>query len=237
MNSQDSRQFSYSHQHFSNDTQPIIINDSPNSQYTGNSSHPQARVPESNLFPQLDQFSSQFSPLNLQVQPTVPLNALNVPFPSHLQSHIGSQFSFQGLLNSPNITFESQTCNSSKASKKKGKASKNSQQTQPIPPRRNWTTAEDIALTKAWLYISVDSIVGKVQTSERMWNRILNAWREHMGEYDETRNTNGLSCRWGTIQAAVNKFHGLYERLQSHPRSGTTPEDMVRLYFCYTDFI
>ena len=103
--------------------------------------------------------------------------------------------------------------------------------TKPLPPRRHWTSEEDVALTKAWLYVSVDSIVGKDQTSETMWNRILNAWRDNMVEYDPTRNVNGLACRWASIQAEVNKFHGLYEHLESYPRSRTTPKDMVNFPF------
>ncbi|KDP24791.1 hypothetical protein JCGZ_25412 [Jatropha curcas] len=54
------------------------------------------------------------------------------------------------------------------------------------------------------------------------------------GEYHNARNTNSLGCRWGKIQAAVNKFHGFYERLERHPQSRTTPEDMkqetMRMY-------
>ncbi|KAL5711986.1 hypothetical protein ACHQM5_014202 [Ranunculus cassubicifolius] len=60
-----------------------------------------------------------------------------------------------------------------------------------------------------------------------------------MEVYDVTRNTNALGCRWGTIQAAVNKFAGYYERLEKKPRSGTTPEDMkkeaLRLYAAFND--
>ncbi|KAL5718566.1 hypothetical protein ACHQM5_011453 [Ranunculus cassubicifolius] len=60
-----------------------------------------------------------------------------------------------------------------------------------------------------------------------------------MEVYDATRNTNALGCRWGTIQAAVNKFQGFYEQLERKPRSGTTPEDMkkeaLRLYASFND--
>ncbi|RZC87628.1 hypothetical protein C5167_036169 [Papaver somniferum] len=83
-------------------------------------------------------------------------------------------------------------------------------------------------MTKAYLYVSVDSIVGKDQTSERMWNRILGAWRENMGTYDESRKANGLSCRWGLIQAAVTKFHAAYESVERAPKSGVSIENVKR---------
>ncbi|KAL2508171.1 glutathione S-transferase T2-like [Forsythia ovata] len=45
-------------------------------------------------------------------------------------------------------------------------------------------------------------------------------------ECNDVRNTNNLGCRWQKIQQDVSKFHGFYERLERHPRSGTTPDDM-----------
>ena len=99
--------------------------------------------------------------------------------------------------------------------------------TQTSSLNKKWTKAEDVALTKAWLYVSVDSDIGNNQKNSAMWNRILQTWRDNIGAYDEARTTNSLGCRWGKILAAVNKFHALHERLERTPQSGTTPEDMV----------
>ncbi|KAK9131399.1 hypothetical protein Sjap_011886 [Stephania japonica] len=49
-----------------------------------------------------------------------------------------------------------------------------------------------------------------------------------MGVYDEGRTNNSLQCRWGKILAAVNKFHGSYERLERSPKSGTTREEIKK---------
>ncbi|CAH9089050.1 unnamed protein product [Cuscuta europaea] len=55
-----------------------------------------------------------------------------------------------------------------------------------------------------------------------------------MGTYDESCTINALQCRWNKILAAVNKFHALYERLQRHPKSGASQEDVrqeaMRMY-------
>ncbi|KAL2492627.1 DNA binding [Abeliophyllum distichum] len=94
---------------------------------------------------------------------------------------------------------------------------------------KNWTRAEDVELTKAWLYISVDSDVGTNQKNTAMWNRILQIWKDNMGiECNNSRTSNSLQCRWAKIQAAVNKFHACYECMERHPQIGTNSKDMKR---------
>ncbi|CAH9108928.1 unnamed protein product [Cuscuta europaea] len=61
-----------------------------------------------------------------------------------------------------------------------------------------------------------------------MWKRIAQIWREKMETYDESCTTNSLQCHWCKILAAVNKFHALYERLLTNPKSGASQEDMRR---------
>ncbi|GER37338.1 glutathione S-transferase THETA 2 [Striga asiatica] len=62
-----------------------------------------------------------------------------------------------------------------------------------------------------------------------MWNRILLHWKENMGaNCNNSRNTNSLGCRWGKIQSAVSKFHGIYERLERIPQNGSNMEDLKR---------
>ena len=130
-------------------------------------------------------------------------------------------------MNAPKLPFDTQTSNTSKRSTKKCKTTKKSNISQTSSLNKKWTKAEDVALTKAWLYVSVDSDIGNNQKNSAMWNRILQTWRDNIGSYDEARTTNSLGCRWGKILAAVNKFHALHEQLERTPQSGTTPEDMV----------
>lgn len=209
----------------------VILSDSPNSQYASDPSqyHPQNPLSQSIPFVQSEQFPNQFTPANFQFQRTYainPMNPMNAQFSSQAQQKSGPSFSYQSLMSDPQLAFENQTPNSSKETRRRRKNKKSD--TVHVPTvRRNWTSDEDVALTRAWLHVSVDADVGTGQKSGTLWTRILQSWRANMGVYDVTRNTNALGCRWGTIQAAVNKFEGYYEQLERDPPSGTTPEDMV----------
>ncbi|XP_026416043.1 uncharacterized protein LOC113311418 [Papaver somniferum] len=162
---------------------------------------------------------------NVHVPATSPDPAAVGPFSSTAEQPYGVGYSFQSHMNAPFPPFETQSLRTSVA-KKKGKGKNPSPIQSSNPPSRLWTTAEDIALTKAYLYVSVDSIVGKDQTSERMWSRILGAWRDNMGTYDESRKANDLSCRWGLIQAVVTKFHASYESVERAPKSGVSIQNV-----------
>ncbi|GER27699.1 NAM-like protein-like [Striga asiatica] len=135
-------------------------------------------------------------------------------------------FSFQNLLNSPigNSEVEAAT----RERKRKTKSTKNSNSSQASLAKKDWTKEEEIALTKAWLYISEDADIGTNQKGAAMWDRILEVWRESMGtECNLARNNNSLQLKWSKIQGAVSKFHSLYERLERHPQSGTNSEDLI----------
>ncbi|RZC76643.1 hypothetical protein C5167_000784 [Papaver somniferum] len=155
---------------------------------------------------QQPQFPIQYPPFGM--------NQFSSPFSSNAEHPYGVGYSFQSHMNAPFPPSQTQSLRTS-VTKKKGKGKNPSPIQSSNPPRRLWTPAEDIALTKAYLYVSVDSNVGKDHTSERMWNRILVAWRENMGTYDESRKANGLS------------FHRA-------PKSGVSIEnlkrDTLRLY-------
>lgn len=161
-------------------------------------------------------------------------------FPHNIHGNLGPGYGFQSMMSAAvsstqpqsfpppqtqSHVYPSQAPDVGNQSKKKRKSNPSTTQSA-NPPRRIWTTEEDTALVKAYLYISVDAIIGREQSGGTMWNRILKVWRENMGTYDEDRNPNALSCRWGIIQAAVNKFHGHYESLNRNPKSGTSIELM-----------
>ncbi|KAI3838874.1 hypothetical protein MKX03_002650, partial [Papaver bracteatum] len=88
----------------------------------------------------------------------------------------------------------------------------------------SWSTEEDIALTKAFLYVTLDSIVGNDQTSGTMWQRILEAYKNNVTDYDN-RGWNSLKCHLKTIQASVSTFHGFYEGIERAPPSGNQIHD------------
>ncbi|CAH9054215.1 unnamed protein product [Cuscuta europaea] len=115
------------------------------------------------------------------VQPAYNFNQSNGMYPYCVDQY-GSKISFQGLLNSPilntpvaNAQFESST----KRSRKKSDDI-------PIMPqaassRKEWTKEEDVALTNAWLHVSMDSDIGNNQKSTSMWVRIVEVFKENMG--------------------------------------------------------
>ncbi|CAH9098397.1 unnamed protein product, partial [Cuscuta epithymum] len=74
--------------------------------------------------------------------------------------------SYQELLNTPIVT--SQSCEPIKASKKRAKNAQNSNTSQSSTPqpsiiKKDWSIEEEVALTEAWLHISVDADVGNNQ--------------------------------------------------------------------------
>ncbi|KAL2521876.1 uncharacterized protein Fot_25799 [Forsythia ovata] len=117
------------------------------------------------------QFSNQFASLNLPFQPNHHFNLINGSYPSHSNQQFGSRFSYQDLLSSPNIPIEiSQTYSAPNDPRNVVRDSQksNNSQCSVANKRSNWTKAEDVALTKAWLYVSVDSDIGNNQRSKAM---------------------------------------------------------------------
>ncbi|GER55922.1 serine/threonine-protein kinase SAPK8 [Striga asiatica] len=136
-------------------------------------------------------------------------------------------FSFQSLLNAPMCN--TQTRDATKERKKREKDTQNHTNSQSSIAKKDWSKEEEIALTKAWLYVSEDAEVGNNQKGAAMWDRILEAWKGNMGVTCITaRNNNSLQLKWSKIQFAVSKFHAQYERLERHPQSGSNSDDLVR---------
>ncbi|GER40340.1 glutathione S-transferase THETA 2 [Striga asiatica] len=189
---------------------------------------------------------SQFTNVNQSSHPNflyVPLNASYNPF---VNQQPGNHSSFQGLLNSHNIPFDNiKNSARSYCVNDNGSNTQKPNISQASVANKNWTKAEDIALTKAWLYVSIDSDVGSNQKNTQMWNRILMHWKENMGvqmwnrilmhwkenmgvSCNSSRNTNSLGCRWAKIQSAVSKYHEIYECLERIPQSGSNIDDLKR---------
>ncbi|KAL2463026.1 Uncharacterized protein Fot_54263 [Forsythia ovata] len=127
------------------------------------------------------QFSNHFSPLNLPFQPIYHFDPTNGSYASHVNQQHGSRFFYQGPSNTPNTPIDStHTYNVPKGQKNKTRNAQNSHDSQTSLAIKNWTKAEDVALTKAWLYISVDYDVGNNQKNKAMWNRILQTWKDNM---------------------------------------------------------
>ncbi|PWA48332.1 myb-like domain, Myb/SANT-like DNA-binding domain protein [Artemisia annua] len=89
-----------------------------------------------------------------------------------------------------------------------------------------WTSAEEVALAKAWIHISTCKKVGIEQGRDKMWERILEHFIEGGGS--STRTRHGLNTKWKTMNAAMGLFNGLYIQQE---RDG---ED-VRDQYCLQD--
>jgi hypothetical protein len=78
----------------------------------------------------------------------------------------------------------------------------------------------------AWLYISLDHVVGKYKKVGRYWSRIYEYLNEHK-PCQSQRTFNSLMHRRETIQKCVNKFCGCLSRIELRRQSGSTMHDMV----------
>ncbi|CAH9073456.1 unnamed protein product [Cuscuta europaea] len=101
--------------------------------------------------------SNQYGPSNMPFSPNFMMNSSFTP---RAHSPFGYGFSFQDLLHSPNIPFENPVTNTSTGLDKSNKATQNTRISNTVGGSKNWSKDEDVALTKAWLYISVDAYVG-----------------------------------------------------------------------------
>jgi hypothetical protein len=96
-----------------------------------------------------------------------------------------------------------------------------------------WRSAEDECLAEAWKTVSIDPISGANQNCDTYWERVKVAFdvRKLM---DSTFNKihmdckpSGMSHRWGIIQQAFNKWHGIQQEVMDPEESGTSIEDLV----------
>ncbi|PWA97308.1 myb-like domain, Myb/SANT-like DNA-binding domain protein [Artemisia annua] len=74
--------------------------------------------------------------------------------------------------------------------------------------KKAWTSVEDVALARAWIHISTCKKIGMEQGREKFWERILEHFKDTMGETPRTRH--GLNTKWKTMNAAMGVFNGLY---------------------------
>ncbi|GER36361.1 glutathione S-transferase THETA 3 [Striga asiatica] len=179
-------------------------------------------------------------PINFPFQPVLHFDATNRNYHPHADQqpriHLDpvNGFSFQSLLNAP-------MCNTQTRDKRE-KDTQNHTNSQSLIAKKDWSKEEEIALTKAWLYVSEDAEVGNNQKGAAMWDRILEAWKENMGVTCNTaRNNNSLQLKWSKMQFAVSKFHAQYERLERHPQSGSNSDDpgtyIINAMRSYEDFV
>jgi hypothetical protein len=78
---------------------------------------------------------------------------------------------------------------------------------------------KDECLTETWKTVSIDPISGANQNSDTYWERVKVAFDEcklldpDFNKVHMDRNVSGMSHRWGIIQAACNKWHGIQQEI------------------------
>ncbi|KAI9355661.1 hypothetical protein DFJ73DRAFT_603649, partial [Zopfochytrium polystomum] len=90
----------------------------------------------------------------------------------------------------------------------------------------SFSSAEDVAIVKAWLAVAQDPIVGTDQTLAAFWERIFLIASEKQKSL-KTRTSRGESLRgrYGAIQKAVGKFVGVHKAVFDLNESGKTDLD------------
>ncbi|KAD3640784.1 hypothetical protein E3N88_30007 [Mikania micrantha] len=82
-----------------------------------------------------------------------------------------------------------------------------------------WTTEEEFQLTKAWIDVSEDPIVGRNQKGPDFWSKIRNQFFQAIGR-GEYRTNDMLSSKWRDMNLKVRKFNGIYSQKWQTRRSG-----------------
>jgi hypothetical protein len=94
---------------------------------------------------------------------------------------------------------------------------------------RNFSSAEDVKLCKAWIEVSQNSITGTDQRMETFWGKISDIFNSGKSADDEDyRTPASLQSRWTTLQATVSKFCGTYQAVTNEQHSGWSPEDVLK---------
>lgn len=89
---------------------------------------------------------------------------------------------------------------------------------------RNWTDTEHLALSKAYIRIAEDPVVGNQQTSSSFWKRV----HDQATEFGMTpRTERGCQDKWTTIQHDVCKFDACVQRRERLNESGKNDEDHI----------
>jgi hypothetical protein len=97
-----------------------------------------------------------------------------------------------------------------------------------------WRSVEDECLAEAWKTVSIDPISGANQNSDMYWERVKVSFDEcklmdsTFNKMHMDRNPSEMSPRWGIIQQACNKWHGIQQEVMDRQESGISIKDLVR---------
>ena len=93
-----------------------------------------------------------------------------------------------------------------------------------------WQSWEEVALAEAWLGVSQDSIVGRYQSSDTFYERILDVMVSKLQGRSppwQQRNTTAIRGHFNEMSRESSKMSGYYSRSEASMRSGQGPEDVL----------
>jgi hypothetical protein len=93
--------------------------------------------------------------------------------------------------------------------------------------RKNFSIDKEQQLSKSFLYISHDPIIGNGQRSTAFWERILKHYNNHRPTGCDARPSRSLETKWGLIKHDVAKFYGIYNLVFALNESGTSSQDVL----------
>lgn len=88
---------------------------------------------------------------------------------------------------------------------------------------KNFTEFDDVAICKAWCFVSTDAATGNAQKADTFWEKIANVFNE---DRSDQKTIKSIQCRWQTIRKGVSKFSGYYAQITNLNESGSN-EDVV----------
>lgn len=92
-----------------------------------------------------------------------------------------------------------------------------------------YTTNEDVAITKAWMRISLQPIVGQNQGVNNYWERVLQAFVEEAGGNENGRTRQSIQNRWSVIKKQTKVYMGIIHSIYANIGGGWTLEEVVSI--------
>ncbi|XP_026458799.1 uncharacterized protein LOC113359365 [Papaver somniferum] len=93
-----------------------------------------------------------------------------------------------------------------------------------------YLTPEDVAITKAWISITLDGVAGVDQKLNQFWERVFDTYVSIFGNKND-RTVPKLQNRFGTLKKDVKKWVGILRNLHRNNANGCGIDDLVYRLF------
>ncbi|KAK9130267.1 hypothetical protein Sjap_010754 [Stephania japonica] len=91
-----------------------------------------------------------------------------------------------------------------------------------------YSAREDHILCEAWLEVSQDPIVGRYQSADNFWGRIVAKYNETLSEQGEGRSLRSVQSRMHNILTEVKRLVSCVKTIENRHQSGASDEDNMR---------